>query len=69
MLGLKKEDLIGNDLSTTMPELIIRTILCLADNSCVEDVVELPSGRCHTYITRISATDQNAIVIALLKEP
>lgn len=68
MLGTGQDDLIGNDLSTTMPKLIIQKIIDLSANSCVEEDIELPSGRCRAYITRISGDNQNAIVIALLKK-
>jgi two-component system NtrC family sensor kinase len=69
ILGSKKEELIGNDLSSTLPLQIVQTITQLAGNSCGENIVELPTGRCHAYITRISDADQDAIVIALLKKP
>lgn len=68
MLGLRGEDLIGNDLSSTLPLQLVQEITQLAGNQCGENIVELPTGRCHAYITRISGADQNAIVIALLKE-
>lgn len=69
MLGLEPEELIGNDLSSTLPLQLVQTITQLAGNSCGEYVLELPSGRCHAYITRISGDSQDAIVIALMKEP
>lgn len=69
MLGLGQEELIGNDLSSTLPLQLVQTITQLAGNSCGEYIVELETGRCHAYITRIADADQNAIVIALLKEP
>lgn len=68
MLGLGQEELIGNDLSSTLPRQFVQIIAQLAINSCGEDVIELPFGKCHAYITRISDADQDAIVIALLKE-
>jgi len=69
MLGLGQEELVGSDLSTTLPASLIQKIIDLAGNSYGEYIVELPSGRRHAYITRISGADQNAIVIALLKVP
>ena len=68
MIGLDPENLIGNDLLSTLPLPLVQTITQLAGNSCCEYIVELPSGRCHAYVTRISGIDQAAIVIALLKE-
>ena len=68
MLGFGQEELIGNDLSSTLPLQLVQTITQLAGNSCGEYIVELPTGRCRAYITRISGADQDAIVIALLKE-
>ncbi|MFA7403562.1 MAG: response regulator [Pelobacteraceae bacterium] len=68
MLGLKQEELIGNDLSSTLPLQMVQIITQLAVNSCGDYAVELPSGKCHAYITRISDVDQDAIVIALMKE-
>ena len=68
MLGLEEKDLIGSDLSSKLPEQIVHTIIQLAGNSCEENSCEVPSGRCRAFITRISDADQNAIVIALLKE-
>lgn len=67
MLGVGEEELIGKDLSSTLPLQLVQTITQLAGNSCGEYTIELPSGRCHAYITRISDTNQDAIVIALLK--
>ena len=68
MLGVEQDELIGSDLSTMMPALIIQGIIALPGNSCGEYVVELPDGRCRAYITRLSRNDQDAIVISLLKE-
>jgi two-component system NtrC family sensor kinase len=69
MLGIGQEELIGNDLSSTLPLQLVQTITQLAGNSCGENIVELPTGSCRAYITRISDADQDSIVIALLKEP
>ncbi|HXE98377.1 MAG TPA: response regulator [Dongiaceae bacterium] len=69
MLGLATEELIGNDLSTTMPAPLIQKVIELPGNSCGDFSIELPYGRCHIHVTRLSGDDQNAIVIALLKEP
>jgi len=68
MLGLGQEELIGSDLSTTLPAPLIQKIIDLAGNSCGEYVVELPSGRCTAYVTRICGDGQDAIVISLLKQ-
>lgn len=68
MLGLGQDKLIGNDLSTTLPEPLIRQIIELSGNSCGEYVIELPTGRHRAYITRLSDDDQSAIVVSLLKE-
>jgi two-component system NtrC family sensor kinase len=68
MLGLGQEELIGNDLSSTLPLQLVQMITQLAENSCGINIVELPTGRCRAFITRIHGDDQNAIVIALLKE-
>lgn len=68
MLGCEQEELIGNDLSMTLPAALIQKIIDLSSNSCGECAVELPSGRCRAYITRLSDDDQDAIVISLLKE-
>lgn len=68
MLGLRQDELIGNDLSSTLPLQLVQIIAQLAVNSCGDYVVELPFGRCHAYITRISGADQDAIVIALIRE-
>ncbi len=68
MVGLGAEDLIGNDLSSTLPLPLVQTITQLAGNSCGEYAVKLPSCICHAYVTRISGVEQDAIVIALLKE-
>lgn len=68
ILGFQREELVGNDLSTTLPAPLIQKILDLPGNSCGEYVVKLQKGRCHAYITRISDIDQDAIVISLLNE-
>ena len=68
MLGLAQEGLIGNDLSATLPAVLIQKIIGIPNNSCGECVVELPSSRCRAYITRLSGEGQDAIVISLLKE-
>lgn len=68
MLGLGHDELIGNDLSTTMPISLVRSIIDISGNSCGECIIELPAGRCRAYITRISGDSQDAIVIALLKD-
>lgn len=68
MLGFRQEDLIGNDLSTTMPAPLIQKVIDLPGNSCGEFIIELPDSRCHIYITRLSDDGQDAIVISLLKE-
>lgn len=69
LLGLEEMDLIGHDLSATMPPELIRTIIGIPANCCGEIFLELPKGRCHAYITRLSVEGLDAIVIALLKEP
>lgn len=69
MLGLEQDELIGNDLSSTMPELLVQKIIELPGNSCGNCLVELPDGRCRAHITRLSSDDQDAIVISLLQEP
>jgi two-component system NtrC family sensor kinase len=69
MLGLTQEDLIGNDLSSTLPLLLVQTITQIAGNQCGDLIIELPACRCHAFITRISGDGQEAIVIALLKGP
>lgn len=66
--GFQQEDLIGNDLSSTMPTFIIQKIIDLSGNCCGEYPIELPTGRFTVYITRITVADQDAVVIALIKE-
>jgi len=68
MLGTGQDDLIGNDLSSTMPESIIQHVINLPANSCGQYPLELSLGRCIVHVTRISDDSQNAIVIALMKE-
>lgn len=69
ILGLKMEDLIGNELSMTMPESIIRKVIETPGNSCCDMFAELANNRCHVHVTRLSGNGQDAIVISLLKEP
>lgn len=68
MLGFDQEELVGRDLSSTVPPRFLQKVLDLSTNSCGELIEELPTGRCHVYITRISNSNQDAIVISLLKE-
>lgn len=68
MLGFEQDELVGSDLSSTVPPRFLQKVLDLAANSCGELIEELPTGRCHVYITRISNSNQDAIVISLLKE-
>ena len=69
LLGLEQENLIGHDLSATMPPDLIRKIIDIPANSCGELLVELSKVTCHVYITRLSVEGQGAIVIALLGAP
>lgn len=68
MLGLVQEDLVGHDLSATMPPLLIRKIIEIPANSCGNIIIDLPDTKCLAYITRLSVEGQEAIVIALVKE-
>ncbi len=68
ILGIDQEKLIGNDLSSALPLQLVQTITQLAGNSCGECITTFPAGRYHTYITRISGDDQDAIVISFLRE-
>ena len=68
ILGLEQDMLIGSDLSSTLPLQLVQIITQLAVNSCGDYIVELPTGGYHAYITRISDADQDAIVIALVKD-
>jgi hypothetical protein len=45
----------------------VQKITQLAGNQYGDSIVELPTGRWHAHITRISDDNQDAIVIALLK--
>jgi two-component system NtrC family sensor kinase len=67
MLGLNQEELVGNDLSSTLPLQLVQKVILLSGNQCGQSIVELPTGKCHAYVTRITSDDQDAIVIALLK--
>ena len=69
MLGFKQEDLIGNELSMTMSAPLIQKVSELPGNSCGNFSAELPGGRCHIYVTRLTGDGQDAIVISLLKDP
>lgn len=68
LLGLAAEDLIGNDLASTMPREIVLLAAQLAGNSCGECQANLPGGPCRIHLTRIASDGQDAIVIALIKE-
>jgi two-component system NtrC family sensor kinase len=68
MLGVDRDDLIGRDLAAMFPRHLIQSIVQLEYNSGSKCLVELPSGVCRAFLTRIEHDDQRAIVIALLKE-
>ena len=68
MLERSPEELICSDLATTLPREILLLLAQLADNSCEECYVDLPSGRCRAYLTKMETDGQNVIVVALLKE-
>lgn len=68
MLGLPQDELIGNDLASTLPLSLVKAIVQLGDNACCKCPIELPYGRCGAHMTRISIDEQRAIVIALIQE-
>ncbi|ABL00325.1 response regulator [Pelobacter propionicus] len=68
MLGVDREDLIGRDLATMFPRHLVQSIVQLDYNSGCTCSVELPSGACRAFLTRIEQGDQRAIVIALMKD-
>lgn len=68
LLNLTREELIGNDLATTLPTVLVQMVVQLDNNACCRCVLELPMGRCNAHMTRICLDQQHAIVIALLQE-
>lgn len=68
MLGVDRDDLIGRDLASMFPRYLVQSIVQLDYNSGSTCAVELPSGACRAFLTRIEQGDQRAIVIALMKD-
>jgi hypothetical protein len=69
MLDISPNELIGNDLSSTLPELLVQQIVELPNNCCGYCVNDFPNGRFRSYIARLSDNEQDAIVISFLREP